>query len=368
MHLLKIYPETWNGEVIGNLGDLTVQGLAFDPINRILYGVEVSGIPFNGVPNLISIDINTGSMTHIGDFAIPINNPFYALAYNISRNVLYASDRYTTGIFEINPSNANFSFIGPLEIPGQNIEGLAYDDSSGVLYGSSDTYLFSIDTQNGAGTIIGPHNQTLITCLALAAPIPPFNQVPVADCGQERVIVFDEVTLDGSASYDPDGTIETYEWSLQHEDGSTIPAFGSNPTITHIPSGFYDVSLTVTDDGGLVDTDNMLLAAAGSCFCTASTTYVESIVAGTIKGKIGKVTVTIFDNCGNPVPSATVTGTFSGDDFNETGSGLTNANGVSVILTTAQVKKPSYEFCVDDVDKGTLIYEPNDNVETCETK
>ena len=63
MHLLKLYPETWNGEAIGNLGRVGVAGLAFDPINRILYGVEVSGIPFNGVPNLISIDINTGSMT-----------------------------------------------------------------------------------------------------------------------------------------------------------------------------------------------------------------------------------------------------------------------------------------------------------------
>ena len=77
-------------------------------------------------------------------------------------------------------------------------------------------------------------------------------------------------------------------------------------------------------------------------------------------GKYGKATVTVFDDCGNPVPAAAVTGTFSGD-FNESGSGLTNANGVAVILTNAQFKKPSFEFCVNNV-ADTLPYEPDDNV------
>ena len=86
-------------------------------------------------------------------------------------------------------------------------------------------------------------------------------------------------------------------------------------------------------------------------------------------GKYGKATVTVFDDCGNPVPAAAVTGTFSGDDFDEIGSGVTDANGVSVILTAAEVKKPSYTFCVDGVIKGTLPYEPNDNaVYHCESK
>ena len=93
----------------------------------------------------------------------------------------------------------------------------------------------------------------------------------------------------------------------------------------------------------------------------------ESILAGTFKGKYGKATVTVFDNCGSPVPDAEVTGTFS-DHFDETATGVTNESGVAVILTEGQYKKPSYEFCVDDGIKGTLTYEPNDNVETCEIK
>jgi len=130
---------------------------------------------------------------------------------------------------------------------------------------------------------------------------------------------------------------------------------------------FNELFLSV--DGRLVGIDTMLLAAAGSCVCTGTTMHIQSIIAGTIKGKIGKVTVTIFDDCGNPVPAAEVTGTFLEGNFDdETGSGVTNANGVAAILTTAEVKKPTYKFCVDDVVKGTLTYEPNDNVEDCEIK
>ena len=79
MHLLRYDPETWDGQVIGLLGtSLRVLGLAFDPVNRILYSVEATGNPFNDVPTLISIDINTGNMTNTNSqlkkaFCLPKN-------------------------------------------------------------------------------------------------------------------------------------------------------------------------------------------------------------------------------------------------------------------------------------------------------
>ncbi|NIS80348.1 MAG: hypothetical protein GTO14_09115, partial [Anaerolineales bacterium] len=104
--------------------------------------------------------------------------------------------------------------------------------------------------------------------------------------------------------------------------------------------------------------------------CVASTTHVESIVCATIPGdkgkKYGQVTVTIYDNCGDPVGGADVTGTFTGD-FNEQLTETTNGSGVAVITTTTQVKKPSYPFCVDSVTHATLTYAPGDNVETCDS-
>jgi hypothetical protein len=102
----------------------------------------------------------------------------------------------------------------------------------------------------------------------------------------------------------------------------------------------------VTDNEGATNSNTSLVAAAGSCSssCTASTMNIDSVVANTLRGSKGKsygeVLVTITDNCDNPVPDATVTGTFTGD-FTGTVDEITLDNGVAVIITE-EVKKPSY--------------------------
>jgi|GEM_PF-3905938 len=89
---------------------------------------------------------------------------------------------------------------------------------------------------------------------------------PVADAGGNQV-VFDEATLYGGGSYDPDGTIVDYQWILQHEEDPAlkISANGVEPILTDLPSGIYNVTLTVTDNDGLIGEDTAILAAAGHC-------------------------------------------------------------------------------------------------------
>lgn len=58
------------------------------------------------------------------------------------------------------------------------------------------------------------------------------------------------VSFDGSASWDPDGTIVSFEWDFG--DGNV--ASGSTPTHTYDAAGLYTVALTVTDETGLTDT------------------------------------------------------------------------------------------------------------------
>jgi hypothetical protein len=195
----------------------------------------------------------------------------------------------------------------------------------------------------------------------------PNPLAPTAVAGADQV-VFDTATLDGRGSYDSTGTIVSYNWQLQHRQSSfSTSAQGETAIVPDLQPGFYDVILTVTDDKGSTGSDTMLLAVAGSCFCSANKMHIQSILAETNKGKYGRVRVTVFDNCGNPVPSAQVNGTFSGD-FNENGSAITDDSGVAVVYTAASVAKPSYTFCVDSVVKGTMPYEPANNVETCKTK
>lgn len=112
------------------------------------------------------------------------------------------------------------------------------------------------------------------------------------------------------------------------------------------------------------------IATTDACVCTASTMYIESIIVGTARAsrgrRYGDVMVTVFDDYGKPVVGATVTGTFDGD-FNETSSGVTDNNGVAVIRTSEQIKKPLYEFCVNSVDKESLEYNSEDDIETCKS-
>jgi hypothetical protein len=86
----------------------------------------------------------------------------------------------------------------------------------------------------------------------------------VAECGDDQV-VFDSVTLDGSASYDQLGMAITFHWQLEHRENATHNRIseGINPTVSDIVPGFYDVTLTVTNNFGETDTDIMMVAAIG---------------------------------------------------------------------------------------------------------
>lgn len=65
------------------------------------------------------------------------------------------------------------------------------------------------------------------------------------------------ITFDGAESYDLDGSIVSYAWSVEQADadGPTDPLTGTSSSITASFSqvGTYEVSLTVTDNDGLTD-------------------------------------------------------------------------------------------------------------------
>lgn len=82
------------------------------------------------------------------------------------------------------------------------------------------------------------------------------NNTPVADAGPDQTVVdsdangIEDVTLDGSGSYDPDGSITSYDWY----EGATWISSGSTPTLT-LGLGDYTFTLEVTDDDGATASD-----------------------------------------------------------------------------------------------------------------
>lgn len=78
---------------------------------------------------------------------------------------------------------------------------------------------------------------------------PEPNQTPVANAGADQTVSdkgkpgVEKVTLTGSESYDPDGTIVSYQWL---EDGAQI-ATGETATV-NLAVGSHTITLRVTDD------------------------------------------------------------------------------------------------------------------------
>ncbi len=80
------------------------------------------------------------------------------------------------------------------------------------------------------------------------------NALPTADAnGPYSGNVGESITLDGTGSSDPDGSIASYAWDLDN-DGSYDDATGSQPTHSWSTAGTHTIGLEVTDDDGATDT------------------------------------------------------------------------------------------------------------------
>jgi outer membrane autotransporter protein len=107
--------------------------------------------------------------------------------------------------------------------------------------------------------------------ITVNGPLPP-----VANAGPDQTLndsdgqPGEQVTLDGSLSVDPDGTIASYEWFRQI-DPDTIEELGVGPTITiNLPDGVNDVRLLVTDNVGNTDTDSVVITVNTAAIPTAN--------------------------------------------------------------------------------------------------
>ena len=87
---------------------------------------------------------------------------------------------------------------------------------------------------------------------------------PTANAGPNQTVAdldangSETVSLDGSGSNDADGTITSYVWS---KGGSQI-ATGVSPNVT-LAVGTHNITLTVTDNDGLTDTDVVTIKVTG---------------------------------------------------------------------------------------------------------
>jgi len=121
---------------------------------------------------------------------------------------------------------------------------------------------------------------------------------PIAHAGSDQVVLDENddgealVTLNGSLSSDRFGSIDLYEWT----NNDTLLTTGEMPKLT-FPLGLYPITLTVTDNEGNTDSDNVLINVINN--------YLPTAVAGEDQ--------TVIDMDGNGFESIALDGSGSTD-------------------------------------------------------
>lgn len=195
-----------------------------------------------------------GANTLTLDFGtVPVGSTPPALNLTISN----AGDTALFGSAGIATLNYSLAAVADFTVPAGS-----FSDAAG---GAGNDHAISMSTATA-----GPKSQTLIIpsddpdspslSITLTGQVSATNQSPVADAGADinvtdADLTYDEeVTLDGSLSADPDGSITNYEWS----EDVTVLASGPSPTAgVTLPVGVHEVTLTVTDNGAAIDTDTV---------------------------------------------------------------------------------------------------------------
>jgi hypothetical protein len=97
--------------------------------------------------------------------------------------------------------------------------------------------------------------------------------------------------------------------------------------------------------------------------CQPTTLSIGGLVVREVRGSRGQsfgvVTVTVVDNCGQPVAGVRVTGHFTGDFTSEdAATGLTDVEGMVELISATEVKKPAFSFVVDNLEHDYLVWAP----------
>ena len=218
------------------------------------------------------------------------------------------SASWTTSANQSPVANAGGSYSG-MASQSINLNGASSFDPDGNIASYSwsfgDGGTGSGVTPSHAYNAAGTYNVTLTVMdnlgaqatAATSANISPVNQAPVANAGGSYSgKSATSIQFNGSASYDPDGTITTYQWNFG--DGAT--GTGAAPAHTYATTGTFVATLTVTDNGGAAS------AASTSAVITSPTNQSPIANPGGPYSTVSGSPI-IFNGTGSSDPDGTIT-------------------------------------------------------------
>ncbi len=151
-----------------------------------------------------------------------------------------------------------------------------------------------------------------------SAAVPPVAAISASPMSGSAPLA---VSFDGSASYDPDGSIVSYAWDFG--DGATATTAAATTSHAYTSGGTFQARLTVTDNSGR----------------TAASP---------------PATITVI---GPPETTATVSVSTADDDYKENSTGTLSKSAGEHFLWTATYSKQAYRFQNVPVPKGATVLE-----------
>lgn len=124
--------------------------------------------------------------------------------------------------------------------------------ASGLVQGQ---YHFELTVKDDDGAI---SRDTVLVSVA-----EKINQAPIAKAGPDQQITLplNQVNMDGSASADPDGTLQRYEWTVVKGAAGMTIVNSTSPicTVAGLQAGEFIFRLTVTDNQGATGFDDIII-------------------------------------------------------------------------------------------------------------
>lgn len=184
----------------------------------------------------------------------PVANAGFDVSLTLPSNSTYLTG---TSSYDVDGSIASYSWS---YVSGPSTYTLVSPNTANTNLTNlvQGVYSFRLQVTDNLG--LTDADTVIITVTAVA---PPPNQPPVTNAGADITITLpaNNTTLNGSASYDPDGTISSYVWTkiggpASYSIGDTSAATTS---LINLAQGVYSFRLLVTDNNGASSADTVLV-------------------------------------------------------------------------------------------------------------
>jgi hypothetical protein len=254
------------------------------PTSIYSYGIFQSGAGFQTIYNNVITRVQTGMI--ISDNGLPeaFNGgtsqagPWYRIHNNTIHNCsedIFAMFSIFADVYAYNNILVDYGGIGPYfrAYNGQAVwtesNNLKTQDVISVVFVDylNDDYRLDVGSPGkGSAINISEFGIYLIDQGGAQTVVISTNIPPTADAGNDQIIQapLSSVQLDGSNSSDSDGTIASYSWSqISGPNSSNIVSPNQSITIVNgLIVGVYVLRLTVTDDGGASDSDDVQITVS----------------------------------------------------------------------------------------------------------